>query len=288
MYINDLLESIKSPCLLYADDVKIWRDISHEDDSDELQSDLDQLFAWTERWDLPVNPSKCKYLHIGKQTRVNAYHLGGNILDVTETEKDLGVLVCSTLKTAAHTDMVCTSSRRLLGAIRRSFSELTPEAFRTIYATHIRSRLEYASVAVFPCTAGEMESIERVQRAATRLVSGFSRMNYDERLRALNLFPQSYRRVRGDLIALRHILQGDWGPELRSLLPLRDDPHRRGHRLTLRKERSHRISAKFRLSHRAVNLWNSLPANVVDEESDETFKKKLDSFLRDMWSREYI
>ena len=128
-----------------------------------------------------------------------------------------------------------------------------------------------------------MEQIERVQRAATRLVDGFAGKSYEERLHLLNLFPQSYRRVRDDLITVRQILRENLSPDLRLGVVLRNDDRRRGHSLMLRKFSPARLSAKYRLSHRVVNLWNSLPAAVVEEENDDKFKRLLDEHLRDMW-----
>ena len=119
----------------------------------------------------------------------------------------------------------------------------------------------------FPGTVGEMDTIERVQRAATRLVDGTAGMDYEDRLKLLDLFPQSYRRVRGDLITIRHILRGDYGKEIQQYFPLRNDPRRRGHSLTLKK-RSTNLPMKFTLSLGAVNLWNALPANVVEEDNE--------------------
>ena len=86
---------------------------------------------------------------------------------------------------------------------------------------------------------------------------------------------------------LRKIFRGDHGPELQQYFPLRNDSTRRGHYPIMQKRPSGKLPARFRLSHRAVNLWNSLPASVV-EEKDENFKYQLDEHLRNMWSREFI
>ena len=48
------------------------------------------------------------------------------------------------------------------------------------------------------------------------------------------------------------------------------------------------LPVKCTLSLRAVNLWNALPASVVEEKSEEEFKKGLDDYLRGMWTREFI
>ena len=276
VYINDLLERIQSPCLMYADDIKIWREIRTEDDPEILQQDLDCLMSWSASWHLPINPDKCSYMHVGRDNEVNAYHLNGRLVTTTQCERDLGVMVSNTLKTAAHTNKVCAAARGILGAIRRSFIRLTPSAFTMLYASHVRPRLEYGGLAAYPITLGEMEQIERVQRAATRLVDDFAGKSYEERLHLLNLFPQSYRRVRGDLIMVRQILRENLSPDLRLGIVLRNDDRRRGHSLMLRKFSPGRLSAKYRLSHRAVNLWNSLPAAVVEEENDDKFKRLLD------------
>ena len=50
--------------------------------------------------------------------------------------------------------------------------------------------------------------LERVQRKATKMVRGMSRMTYRERLVSLNMFPVHYRRIRGDLIEAFKIYKG--------------------------------------------------------------------------------
>ena len=45
IYINDMLDSITSDCLLFADDTKVFRMITSEDDAMELQADINRLKA---------------------------------------------------------------------------------------------------------------------------------------------------------------------------------------------------------------------------------------------------
>ncbi|VDP36398.1 unnamed protein product, partial [Echinostoma caproni] len=86
--------------------------------------------------------------------------------------------------------------------------------FRLLYASHVRPTLEYGGAVIYPCTAGELDKLERVQLAATRLVVGLRGTSYEGRLQATGLFPIVYRCLMGDLICLRKILRGDMGPEL--------------------------------------------------------------------------
>ena len=287
LFINDLPDVLKSPCLLYADDLKIWRPISSTEDVATLQEDLNQVVAWSNTWKLPINFEKSTYLCIGRTTIPNVYSMNGRNVLLSETVNDLGVLVNKDLKTRQHSEKACRSARRILGAIGRSFRHITETSFQLLYSAHVRPRLEYGGSAVYPVTCKEMSQLESVQRAATKLVQGLKEVSYEDRLEALNLFPQIYRRIRGDLIVVRRILRGELGDELKAFFPLKENV-RRGHTLTVNKQRSEGLPAIYRLSRRIINVWNSLPADVAEENNESTFKTKLDSYLKNMWHREWI
>ena len=52
IYINDMPSSVLSSIYLFADDAKVYRNISSNDDPPTLQHDLQQLEKWSERWQL--------------------------------------------------------------------------------------------------------------------------------------------------------------------------------------------------------------------------------------------
>ncbi|CAH8642932.1 unnamed protein product [Schistosoma rodhaini] len=54
----------------------------------------------------------------------------------------------------------------------------------------------------------------------------------------------------------------------------------RGHSKKVHKPRTNYLSADYRLSHRLINEWDSLPQHVVEAPSVDSFKRKLDQ-LRD-------
>ena len=72
VYINDLLDEVRSGVRLFADDTALYLTMESEDDSSALQTDLDMILsAWETRWDMEFNPSKCQVVHVtGSRNRL--------------------------------------------------------------------------------------------------------------------------------------------------------------------------------------------------------------------------
>ena len=76
IYINDLPECVKSDVFLFADDTNVFREIKDDSDASFTQSDLNELFKWSETWLLKFHPDKCKDLPVlnkNKQYVENKY-----------------------------------------------------------------------------------------------------------------------------------------------------------------------------------------------------------------------
>ena len=62
-----------------------------------------------------------------------------------------------------------------------------------MYESLIRARLDYCSHAWRPYLKKDMNVLERVQKRATKLISGLSEVGYEERLKILGLVLQKQR-----------------------------------------------------------------------------------------------
>ena len=106
MFINDMFDCIsdKTNIALYADDTKIWREIIVWDDHLALQNEFDNLLRWANINKMTFHPHKCKVVSVAKNSfepilpfQLFIYELGGTLLDYASSEKDLGVIVNTTL-----------------------------------------------------------------------------------------------------------------------------------------------------------------------------------------------
>ncbi|GAA47183.1 hypothetical protein CLF_100055 [Clonorchis sinensis] len=84
----------------------------------------------------------------------------------------------------------------VLRMIRRTFSRITRTDFQILCGAYVSPLLEYANARL----TSDVILIERVQRAATKMIAGLKCMDYETRLAVLDLFPLEHRRLRGDSI----------------------------------------------------------------------------------------
>ncbi|VDP36010.1 unnamed protein product [Echinostoma caproni] len=97
VYVNNLPGQVCSPSVMYADDIKIWRTIKDPNDRSSLQADLNNLAQWADTWALPVNTAKCAYQHLGRADSEVVYNFQGMTLRTTSCERDLSIIVTSSL-----------------------------------------------------------------------------------------------------------------------------------------------------------------------------------------------
>ena len=67
LFINDLPDTIKSNCKVFADDTKIYNEVGNSNVTNVIQDDLYNMQSWTHKWNLYFNVAKCKIMHTGKK-----------------------------------------------------------------------------------------------------------------------------------------------------------------------------------------------------------------------------
>ncbi len=55
IYINDLPEVVKNSVKMFADDAKIFSKVNNIEDASNLQTDINSLLFWSEKWQLTFN-----------------------------------------------------------------------------------------------------------------------------------------------------------------------------------------------------------------------------------------
>ena len=287
IYINDLPDSITSDTFMFADDTKILRCITSMEDSVRLQRDIHELEDWSAKWLLHFNTAKCHVLTLGRIEDIlhtHNYELYNKLLDHVFEETDLGVTIDSEVKFEEHISKKVNKANSIVGLIRRSFTHLDGYLFKRLYTTFVRPHLEYAQAVWSPISQKLIDMLENVQKRATKMVDGYANLDYQERLRKLDLPTLVYRRARGDMIEVYkhfHAYDQDLIPDIfqRQSYGIR----KHGYQLVWRNPKDGvRGPQTNSFYYRILEVWNDLPAAVVSAPTINKFKEELDDAWKNL------
>ena len=218
LFINDISSVIEfSKILLYADDVKLFKSYTSTEERCLLQTDLNNLVAWCDRNDLPLNLNKCKTMCFSRRSvHPSSYVIKHHILEQVFNYVDLGVNMDPKLNFSLHIDTMVLKAKAVLSFVKRWSKEFRdPYITKTLYTTLVRPILEYGSVVWNPSYQIHSDKLESVQKqfllfalAHFRWDARVSLPPYTSRLKLINLPTLSSRREMLGIIFLVKLLNG--------------------------------------------------------------------------------
>ena len=180
------MDNINSNGFIFADDTKIFRAISCQEDADILQSDIETLEDWAKKWLLNFHPDKCHVLTLGRYENImytKRYNISSKEMEHVFEDKDLGILVDSELTFHSHISNQirnANGANAIVGLVRRSFTHLDCKLFKKLFTAFVRPPLEYGQPVWAPYLKQYIDMIENVQIRATKLIDGVSNVEYPE------------------------------------------------------------------------------------------------------------
>ena len=95
----------------------------------------------------------------------------GKLISVQRShlERDLGIMIDSELNFSEHIHMVSKKANGIMAVIKRTFTCLDM-CFNLLYKSLVRSHLEYGVTTWFPYKMKDIETIEKIQKRATKQV----------------------------------------------------------------------------------------------------------------------
>lgn len=173
-FINDLPEVIShSNCLLFADDLKFFRQIKSFNDCKLLQDDINAVCIWSDENKLAFNIKKCSAMSFTRNsnTIVASYFMYNSELDRVTAVKDLGITIDSKLTYQQHIGNMVKSAYKSLGFLIREAKQLRNlKSIIMLYNALVRPRLEYCSLLWHALPKKYTESCEKVQKKFLRFL----------------------------------------------------------------------------------------------------------------------
>ncbi|KAI8498403.1 hypothetical protein Bbelb_236050 [Branchiostoma belcheri] len=294
IYIDDLTERLTNTAILYADDSSVMNIIKERRERARaalsLNTDLQKIQNWAESWNVLFGATKCKCLTVSNLRDAVGNHPELSFMDTPLAEVEeaelLGVTIRKELTWTHHIKQMATDAGKRLGLLRRVAPYLSPQQRATIYKSMVRSCMEYASTVWMGASDTSLDLLDAIQRRATRIIN-LPQAELDRN----QIQPLKQRRQVGALTLLHRMYNQDAPALLISLLPT-PYVHRRETRLS-RSQHSNALEPvkSSTTSHRrtflpaTVQLWNSLPQDIVALKDRHKFKSSVNRHLSGIGQR---
>ena len=188
----------------FADDTRIAHAISNDNDQNNLQNDLETIYAWASENNMLFNNEKfecIQYSSNSNSQRKDATHrrykaASGTVITPTDSVKDLGVFLDNDASFQCHISKTIAKAKNISSWILRTFNTRRRKPMLLLWKTLVLPVLDYCSQLWSPFKKGEIEKIEALQRWFTAKISGMNNMDYWERLHSLGLYSLERHRER--------------------------------------------------------------------------------------------
>ena len=281
IFINDLHDGLLSNTRLFADDCILYCQIRSEHDQKLLQSDLDALARWEQKWGMDFHPQKCSVLRMttSKAPLRTSYILKGIPLTEESTTKYLGADLQSELGWKHHIDRVTKKANNMLGFLKRNLRKSSKDSKTKSYFALVRSNLEYCCTIWSPHHKTLIHKVEMVQRRAARFACNryHNTSSVTDMLLDLQWETLETRRQKLQLTMFFKIIN--------NLVAIDPDPYLTPARVMPRSSHTKRFlpyststdTLKFSFFPRCILIWNKLPASFAEAHSLASFKNGLNN-----------
>ena len=278
VYINGVTDMLPNCAIskIFADDLKSYIPITSEADLLNYKRLLYGLSMWSTMWQLPMAPKKCQWMFIANKScsiqSENDFKIQGTVLEEVNFQTDLGIRFTSSLCFKEHINIICNKAKSVIFLINKRFITKDPHLLLLAYKSYVLPILTYCSPIWSPYKIGEIQTLEKVQKAFTKKLKGYEMLPYGERLRMGGLKSLELLRIYADLILCYKILHNLVALDKEKMFVFENYDGTRGHGLKLRAVRPHTEFGRHSYGYRTVALWNQLSPNTVWAPTIGTFK----------------
>ena len=202
-------------------------------------------------------------------------------MPIVNSCRDLGVIVSYDLSPKLHINNIVLKANQRANRILRCFiyrdiNTLLHAFVVYAFVVYVRPLLEFNSIVWSPYFKCDIDAVERVQRRFTKRLPGLRFCTYAERLKKLDLVSLELHGLYIDLIMCYKIVFRLTKLDFDAFFTFSPVGSTRGLKYKLFKNRGDVNTRKNFFSIRIVNIWNSLPSDIVDFSSLTAFTRTIE------------
>ena len=199
-------------------------------------------------------------------------------IELIDMEKDLGVHIHKSLKVKEQINYVVKKANRILGTIRRTYTDKSMKIIKNLYITLVRPIIENCQQAWCPHLQKDIDNLESVQRRATKMITGISKVPYYLRLRKCGLLSLQDRRKRADILDVFKIINGFTDIDTKRIFELIHTTYPGRHNKSIVRHHSQLDAYHKFFSQRVIKPCNTLPSDCVNALIVHNFKTKYQNY----------
>jgi hypothetical protein len=285
---------------LYADDTQLY--VSFDlDDPDalaaaklRLEKCISHIAAWMKENKLKLNEEKTEVIaicHPRQRHKLKdcTIHVGSAVITPAPTARNLGVMFDQDMSLAHQVTSICRSANYHLRNIGKIRKYLTKESAETIIHALITSRVDNNNALLAGLPDTQINRLLKLQRTAGRIILCVPKFEPVSTLSTLHWLPIRARITFKILLLVFKSLHG-LGPKYLSdlLRPYKPTRSLRSQQQDLLQVPKARLVTGGDRAFAVIGpkLWNSLPQDIKESNTVNTFKMKLKTFLFEAASKE--
>ena len=285
--LSDILNKNKCDYHKFADDTQLSKQEIPSNFPLAIQcveSCIEEVSLWMRRNKLKLNPDKTEFISIGSRSKLNDLNVDnvyvkGKPLKIVSSVKNLGVFIDSTLTMKKHVSQVCKSAYFELRRISHLKKYLNTAAIKQLITSLVLSRIDYCNSLLAGLPYSSIDKLQKLQNNAARLILRKSKRDHVTPMLAdLHWLPVKYRIMYKLAVFGYRYFENTLPSYLRELLqqsipsrPLRSSNDKR----LLQPKRKRVTYGERAFSFQVPKVWNSLPKELKNATSLETFRKHL-------------
>ena len=149
LYVNDILENIRTNIRLFADDTSVYTVIEYEDSIKLLNEDLREIAKWADDWLIILKPTKTNSMTFTRKKETNWPDAKFNNITKkmkNHTHTHLGITFASDVTWGEHIQNTYNKAAYRLYIMRMLKYDLDRKSLSRSYISFIRPILEYGNV----------------------------------------------------------------------------------------------------------------------------------------------